>query len=91
MVMGRPTGCQYTRATRSFLAPLRTTRWPIPALPVMDAIVGRADVKTTTRHAHLADDPGKLAADAVTKSIHAAFANSTSAEIITITVGKIQK
>lgn len=58
------------------------------ALPVIGAILGHSDVKTTSRYAHLADDPVKMAADAISKSIHAAFAGNASAEVIPITVGK---
>lgn len=55
------------------------------ALPVIGAILGHADVKTTSRYAHLADDPGKMAADAISKSVHAAFSNSASAGVISLT------
>ena len=58
------------------------------ALPVIGAILGHADVKTTSRYAHLADDPVKLAADAISKSVQAAFSSKPSAEIIPITAGK---
>ncbi len=39
------------------------------ALPVIGAILGHADVKTTSRYAHLADDPVKTAADAISRTI----------------------
>ena len=39
------------------------------ALPVIGAILGHADVKTTSRYAHLADDPVKLAADAIAREV----------------------
>ena len=58
------------------------------ALPIIGAILGHADIKTTSRYAHLADDPVKLAADAISRSVHAAFANHSSAEVIPILVGK---
>ena len=58
------------------------------ALPVIGAILGHADVKTTSRYAHLADDPVKLAADAISKSVQAAFSSKPSAEVIPITAGK---
>jgi integrase len=35
------------------------------ALPVIGALLGHADVKTTARYAHLADDPVKAAADRI--------------------------
>ncbi|UDL87220.1 site-specific integrase [Mesorhizobium sp. PAMC28654] len=54
------------------------------ALPVIGAILGHADVKTTSRYAHLADDPVKVAADAISKSVQAAFASNPSAEVIAL-------
>lgn len=58
------------------------------ALPVIGAILGHADVKTTSRYAHLADDPVKVAADAISRSVQAAFASKPSAEVIPIAAGK---
>lgn len=43
------------------------------ALPVIGALLGHADVKTTARYAHLADDPLRIAAGAVATSIAAAM------------------
>jgi integrase len=54
------------------------------ALPVIGAILGHADVKTTSRYAHLADDPVKQAADQIAKSVHAAFVAAPSADVIPI-------
>jgi integrase len=54
------------------------------ALPVIGAILGHADVKTTSRYAHLADDPVRQAADAIAKSVQAAFSSKPSAEIVAI-------
>jgi integrase len=54
------------------------------ALAVIGAILGHADVKTTSRYAHLADDPVKVAADAISKSVHAAFTSKPSADVIPI-------
>ena len=51
-------------------------------------LLGHADVKTTSRYAHLADDPVKRAADAISKSVQAAFATNPSAEVIAISAGK---
>ena len=45
------------------------------ALPVIGAILGHADVKTTSRYAHLADDPVRLAADAIAREVADALAN----------------
>jgi integrase len=39
------------------------------ALPVIGAILGHADVKTTSRYAHLGDDPVKQAADGIAISV----------------------
>jgi integrase len=54
------------------------------ALSVIGAILGHADVKTTSRYAHLANDPVKRAADEIAKSIHAALNGVGSAEVIRI-------
>lgn len=51
-------------------------------LPVIGAILGHADVKTTSRYAHLADDPVKVAADAISRSVPAAFGGKGEAEIV---------
>ena len=58
------------------------------ALPVIGAILGHADVKTTSRYAHLADDPVKVAANGISKSVQAAFSGQASAEVIAIGGGK---
>jgi integrase len=47
------------------------------ALTVIGAILGHADVKTTSRYAHLADDPVRNAASEISKSVHAAFAGNS--------------
>lgn len=54
------------------------------ALPVIGAILGHADVKTTSRYALLANDPVKRAADEIAKSIQAAFNGTGDAEIVPI-------
>lgn len=43
------------------------------ALPVIGAILGHADVKTTSRYAHLADDPVRAAADGISAAVAQAF------------------
>jgi integrase len=53
-------------------------------LPIIGAILGHADVKTTSRYAHLADDPVKQAADAISKSVHAALINLSTAEVASL-------
>jgi integrase len=58
------------------------------ALPIIGAILGHADVKTTSRYAHLADDPVRRAADEIAKSVQAAFAGRPSADVISIGSGK---
>ena len=57
------------------------------ALPVIGAILGHADVKTTSRYAHLADDPIKKAADEISRTVHAAFTNKAGAEVIPLKRG----
>lgn len=52
------------------------------ALPVIGAILGHADVKTTSRYAHLADDPVRQAADAISQSIKAALSQRASADVV---------
>jgi integrase len=42
-------------------------------LAVIGAILGHADVKTTSRYAHLADDPVRTAADGIAQAVHAAM------------------
>lgn len=54
------------------------------ALPVIGAILGHADVKTTSRYAHLADDPVRKSADAISQSIEAALSNRQAATVTTI-------
>jgi integrase len=54
------------------------------ALPVIGAILGHADVKTTSRYAHLADDPVKAAADQISRTVQAALAGRPSAEVVPI-------
>ncbi len=52
------------------------------ALPVIGAILGHADVKTTSRYAHLADDPVRQSANAISESIKAALSKGESADVI---------
>lgn len=52
------------------------------ALSVIGAILGHADVKTTSRYAHLADDPVKRAADAIAKTVSAALEGMPSAKVV---------
>lgn len=51
------------------------------ALPVIGKILGHADVKTTSRYAHLADDPVRQAADAIAKTVRAALESQPSATV----------
>jgi integrase len=50
-------------------------------LAIIGKLLGHADVKTTSRYAHLADDPVKQAADRISTSIAAAMSGNTG-EII---------
>ena len=52
------------------------------ALAVIGAILGHADVKTTSRYAHLADDPVRNTANEISKSVHAAFVGKSLGEVI---------
>lgn len=52
------------------------------ALPVIGAILGHADVKTTSRYAHLADDPVRQAADGIASSVHAAMSSAPKGSVI---------
>jgi integrase len=52
------------------------------ALPVIGAILGHADVKTTSRYAHLADDPVRKAADGIAGSVHAALSGAPQATVV---------
>jgi integrase len=52
------------------------------ALPVIGAILGHSDVKTTSRYAHLADDPVRKAADEISKTVEAAFHMSRQADVV---------
>jgi site-specific recombinase XerD len=52
------------------------------ALAVIGAILGHADVKTTSRYAHLADDPVRNAANEISKSVHAAFVDKSFGKVI---------
>lgn len=54
------------------------------ALPIIGKLLGHADVKTTARYAHLADDPLKAAANRISESIAAAMDGQSSAEIVQI-------
>jgi hypothetical protein len=58
------------------------------ALPVIGAFLGHADVKTTCRYAHLADDPVKAAADQISRTVQAAFAGRPNPEIAPIAAGR---
>ncbi len=54
------------------------------ALPIIGKLLGHADVKTTARYAHLADDPLKAAATRISGSIAAAMAGKPIAEIVSL-------
>lgn len=51
-------------------------------LPLIGAILGHKDVKTTSRYAHLAAEPIKMAADNISRTVQAAFNGNASAEIV---------
>lgn len=51
-------------------------------LTIIGKLLGHADVKTTARYAHLADDPVKQAANRISNSIAAAMEGNPRAEIV---------
>jgi len=51
-------------------------------LAIIGKLLGHADVKTTARYAHLADDPVKQAANRISSSIAAAMEGKPSAEVV---------
>lgn len=55
------------------------------ALPVIGAVLGHADIKTTSRYAHLADDPVRRAADGIASSVHAAMSGAQNATVFQLT------
>ena len=58
------------------------------ALPIIGKLLGHADVKTTARYAHLADDPVKAAASRISSNIAAAMGGNPSAEIVPMSKDK---
>jgi integrase len=50
------------------------------ALAVIGALLGHSDVKTTSRYAHLADDPIRAAADQISRAMADAMADRSSNE-----------
>lgn len=52
------------------------------ALPVIGAILGHSDVKTTSRYAHLADDPVLEAANGISQSIKAALSQLGTSSVV---------
>ena len=52
------------------------------SLLVIGALLGHQDAKTTSRYAHLADDPVKRAADRIAGSIAASLGGGETAEVI---------
>ncbi len=42
-------------------------------LPIIAKLLGHADIKTTSRYAHLADNPVKIAADRISNAIETAL------------------
>jgi integrase len=57
------------------------------ALPVIGALLGHADAKTTSRYAHLADDPIRAAANRTSKRIAAAM-KGTEAKVFKLRSAK---
>ncbi len=57
------------------------------SLAIIGKLLGHADVKTTARYAHLADDPVRLAADRISTAAAAGLAGE-SAEVVDIRKGR---
>jgi integrase len=57
------------------------------SLPVIGAILGHKNVSTTSRYAHLSDNPVKDAADRASASIAAALAGDRGAEVVPLRKG----
>lgn len=51
-------------------------------LPVIGKLLGHATPATTARYAHLADDPLKRAADAISAEIATALSSSRTADVV---------
>jgi integrase len=51
-------------------------------LPVIGAILGHTDVKTTSRYAHLADDPVRQSAEGISKVVAAALSGESVASVV---------
>lgn len=58
------------------------------ALQMIGAILGHADVKTTSRYAHLADDPVKAAANGIAETVAAALNGRPSAQVVSLADGR---
>jgi len=54
------------------------------SLPLIGKLLGHADVKTTARYAHLADDPLREAARRIASTIAAAMDGAPSAEVVSL-------
>lgn len=51
------------------------------ALPVIGALLGHADTKTTARYAHLCDDPVRSAADRISNAVAGALSGGSGAKV----------
>ncbi len=60
-------------------------------LPIIAAILGHLDVKTTSRYAHLAEDPVRHAADAIARTVQSAFKGKSKADIVPLTQSVLNK
>jgi integrase len=59
-------------------------------LPLIGALLGHKDTKTTARYAHLADSPVKAAADRIAKSIKAAMDAKPKAEVRRLRAARVR-
>ena len=53
-------------------------------LPLIGALLGHKDTKTTARYAHLADSPVKAAADRISATLKAALDNAPAARVVNL-------
>lgn len=60
-------------------------------LPLIGAILGHADVKTTARYAHLADDPVRTAAEGISQSMQAAMMGMPAGKVVKLGAGRSRR
>ena len=56
-------------------------------LPIIGALLGHKETRTTQRYAHLADDPLRAASEAIGAQVDAAMKDGVTAEVVEISTG----